>query len=219
MNRLEDLGQRVPLDQIVRDLESRLTGLSLEGCGPFSEWLEQVLVDFPEKQGLVLPQGTIIEDDLILEADVEPFNGGVACIVALGDLAVTGRVFNADAEDGPSLLVAGNLKAADLIKAASPVVVLGSLTVDRLVVCDGDNGALLVGGTLSAQALIDCDHEILVIGDVRATVASDDLGNMRSLLVSEVFEDPEDESDEWPEGHLIRERLLAGLPVFKTGVG
>ncbi len=55
------------------------------------------------------------------------------------------------------------------------------------------------------------------MGDVKATVASDDLGNMRALLVADVFEDPDDASNEWPEGDLIRERLLAGLPVFQPG--
>jgi hypothetical protein len=31
-----------------------------------------------------------------------------------------------------------------------------------------------------------------------------------------VFEEPEDASNEWPEGDLIRDRMLAGLPVFKA---
>jgi hypothetical protein len=114
--------------------------------------------------------------------------------------------------------VGGSLEAGELIKAASGIVVIGSVVVGGLIVCDGDNGALLVGGNLSARALIDCDHEILVAGEVNATVASDDLGNMRSLLVAEVFEDPDDATNEWPEGDLIRDRLLAGLPVLKPGV-
>ncbi len=40
---------------------------------------------------------------------------------------------------------------------------------------------------------------------------------MRTLLVPDVFEDPDDPEDEWPEGDLIRERLLAGLPVLRSG--
>jgi hypothetical protein len=110
------------------------------------------------------------------------------------------------------------VQAGDLIKAASGIVVVGSVAVSGLILCDGDNGALLVGGNLSARALIDCDHEILVVGDVNAMVASDDLGNMRSLLVPDVFEDPDDSTNEWPEGDLIRDRLLAGQPVLKPGL-
>lgn len=216
MQRLIDVGQAMSLDAVARLLMERITAADLAGCEPFQEWVDQILIDHPEKKALVLNPGALIEDDLVLETDVEPFTEGFSCLVALGDLIVGGRVCNSDVESGPSLFVVGSLKAGDIIKAASPVIVLGSVTVERLVVCDGDNGALLVGGHLSAEALIDCDHEILVVGDVTAIVASDDLGNMRSLLVDDVFEDPEDPSNEWPEGDLIRERLLAGLPVLRA---
>ncbi len=219
MKRLEDFGRPVALDEVARLFAERVAAADLEGCGPFRDWVEQILIDHPEKKALVLDPGALIEDDLILETDAEPFTEGFSCIVALGDLIVTGRIFNSDVESGPSLLIGGSLKAGDIIKAASPVVVLGSVTVDRLVVCDGDNGVFLVGGNLSGEALIDCDHEILVVGDVTAKVASDDLGNMRELLVAEVFEDPDDPSNEWPEGDLIRERLLAGLPVLRITAG
>ncbi len=217
MAQLEDLGQPKPLDEVARHFAGLIAAADLEGCGPFRDWVEQILVDHPEKQALVLGPGALIEDDLVLEADAEPFTRGLSCIVALGDLTVTGRIFNSDVEGGPALLVAGTLKAGDIVKAASAIVVLGSVDAEGLVICDGDNGAFLVGGHLAARGVIDCDHEILVVGDVKATVASDDLGNMRALLVADVFEDPDDASNEWPEGDLIRERLLAGLPVFQPG--
>ncbi len=217
MTRLENLGIPAALDDVVRDFGSRIAAADLDGCGPFLDWVEQILVDHPEKKALVLAPGTLIEDDLILESDAEPFTLGFSCIIATGDLTVTGRIYNSDVESGPSLFVAGRLKAGEIIKAASAIVVLGSVDVDGLAVCDSDNGAFLVGGDLNARGLIDCDHEILIAGDVKATVASDDLGNMRALLVAEVFEDPDDASNEWPEGDLIRDRLLAGLPVFNAG--
>lgn len=218
MTTLENLGTPAALDDVVRDFGRRIAAADLGGCGPFLDWVEQILVDHPEKKALVLAPGTLIEDDLILEGDAEPFTLGFSCIIATGDLTVTGRIYNSDVESGPSLFVAGRLKAGEIIKAASAILVLGSVDVEGLTVCDGDNGAFLVGGDLNARGLIDCDHEILIAGDVKATVASDDLGNMRALLVAEVFEDPDDASNEWPEGDLIRDRLLAGLPVFQTGV-
>jgi hypothetical protein len=216
MTRLLDLGTLSDLQDVAADFQRRIEAADLAGCEPFIEWSQQILVDHPEQKALVLPVGTIVEGDLILDSDCEPFaSGGVSCIVANDDFKVTGRILNADPEGGPSLLVAGNLESGDFFKAASGIVVIGSLTAAGLVVCAGDNGALLVGGNLNARALIDCDHEIIVIGDVHATVASDDLGNMRTLLVPEVFDEPEDPSDEWPDGDLIRERLLEGLPILK----
>jgi hypothetical protein len=218
MMRLEDLGTPADLREIADRFAGRIAAADLAGCGPFLEWVEQILVDHPEKKALLLPPGALIEGDLVLDGDAPPFDAGFGCIVASDDLKVTGRILNANGEEGPSLLVGGSLEAGELIKAASGIVVIGSVVVGGLIVCDGDNGALLVGGNLSARALIDCDHEILVAGEVNATVASDDLGNMRSLLVAEVFEDPDDATNEWPEGDLIRDRLLAGLPVLKPGV-
>ena len=217
MTRLQDLGTLADLPQVAADFRQKIEAADLTGCTPFLDWTQQILVDHPERRALVLPPGTLIEGDLILDGDAEPFaNGGVACLVAEGDFKVTGRILNADSESGPSLLVAGGLEAGELVKAASGIVVLGSLNVERLIVCDGDNGALIVGGRVTAGGLIDCDHEIIVIGDVSATVASDDLGNMRALLVPEVFEEPDDPSDEWPEGDLIRDRILQGLPVLRA---
>jgi hypothetical protein len=217
MKTLKDLGRPCDLDEIVRLFRARIQEHDLERCGPFADWVEQILVDHPEKKALVLQPGVLVEDDIVLENDADPFTQGFSCVVSLGDLTVAGRVYNSDVEGGPSLLVSGSLRAGEIVKAASAIVVLGSVTLDGLAVCDGDNGAFLVGGNLSAKAVIDCDHEILVAGDVHAIVASDDLGNMRTLLVPDVFEDPDDPEDEWPEGDLIRERLLAGLPVLRSG--
>ncbi len=217
MTLLEKMGTPAALDSVVRDFSARIAAADLHGCGPFLDWVEQILVDHPENTALVLPPGTLIEDDLILETDAEPFTRGISCIIVAGDLTVTGRIYNSDVESGPALIVSGNLKAGDIVKAASGIVVLGSVDVEGVIVCDGDNGAFLVGGHLNTGGLIDCDHEILIVGEVKGTVASDDLGNMRALLVEEVFEEPEDHSNEWPEGDLIRDRILAGLPVFRAG--
>lgn len=216
MTTLLDFGTLAALDTVAAGFLQAIGQAAVPGPAQFTEWSQQILVDHPEKRALVLPAGTVLPADLLLDASAEPFaEGGVSCVVALGDLTVTGRVINPDAEAGPALLVAGNLTARDLIAAASGIVVLGNIEAQGIILCDGDNGALLAGGNLKAAAIIDCDHEILVCGDVEARVASDDLGNMRAMLVSDVFEDPDDPANEWPEGDLIRDRLLQGLPVLK----
>ena len=217
MTGLEEHGALAAIDGTALKFQDAIARAGLPDKAPFEEWSQQILIDHPELKALVLPAGTVVEGDLHLDHDAEPFaTKGAGCVVGLGDLTITGRIVNSDEESGPFLLVAGNLKAKELVAAASGIVVLGSVVVDGLILCDGVNGALLVGGDLKSATLIDCDHEILVAGDVDARVASDDLGNMRDLLVPDVFEDPADPANEWPEGHLIRERLLQGLPIFKT---
>lgn len=216
MNRIEDLGTPADLEATAAEFQRLIEAAGLAEPH-FRDWTLQILVDHPEKRALVLKAGTVIPGDLLLDTDAEPFlSGDYSCVVALGDLTVQGQILNADSEDAPFLLVGGSLYADELIKAAAGIVVLGSLNIKGLTLCDGDNGALLVGGALISDAVIDCDHEILVLGDVQAAVASDDLGNMRELLVADVFEDPDDPSNEWPEGDLIRSRLVAGLPVLKS---
>lgn len=215
MTRLQELGTPADLAESADQFSRRIAEEGLAGCAPFEDWVRQTLVHHPERRALLLPPGALVEGDLVLDFEVEPFASGFSCLIAPDDLTVTGRIFNEDVDEAPFLLVGGSLKAGELVKAASGIIVLGSVVVDGLVVCDGDNGALLVGGNLTARCLIDCDHEILVAGDVNAQVASDDLGNMRALLVAEVFEEPEDPTNEWPEGDLIRDRLLRGLPVLR----
>ena len=46
-------------------------------------------------------------------------------------------------------------------------------------------------------------------------MVSNELGNMREALVADVFADPDDPDDEWPDGALVRARLEAELPLLK----
>jgi hypothetical protein len=209
-------GTAVELPSAAEMFRQAIDAADLPEPAPFLDWCSQILVDHPERRALVLKPGTVIDGDLLIDRDAEPFSGGISTIVALGDLIIAGRLINEDGDDTPVLLVAGSLTCRDIIKAGAAVAVLGSINADGVVVCDGDNGALLTGADLTASAIIDCDHEIYVAGSVSAVVASDDLGNMRTLLVPEVFDAPEDAEDQWPEGDLIRARLIAGQPVFKT---
>jgi hypothetical protein len=183
----------------------------------FLHWCEQILVDHPERKALVLPPATLQRGDLQLDWSAGVFaENNISAILASGDLTIEGRLINLDPEEAPFLLVAGRLSAHEIVKAAAPILVLQSITADRLVFCDSDNGALLVGGDLLTGTLIDCDHEIYVAGDVRAQIISDDMGNMRTHLVSEVFEDPQDPTDEWPDSDLLRARILAGEPILRS---
>jgi hypothetical protein len=50
---------------------------------------------------------------------------------------------------------------------------------------------------------------------VGKVVNSED-GNMRDILVEDVFEDPEDPDCDTPDGDLIRELLAEDLPLLKS---
>jgi hypothetical protein len=216
MSDLIRLGQIAGLDQVSAEFQRHVDGKDLPDRAPFLEWCQNILVDHPERRALALPAGTMIRGDLRLELDNDQLaENCIATIVCWGDLTIDGRLINEDSEDGPFLLVAGNFQAAEVIKGGARVVVLGSLTSPGIVFCDDDSGALHIGGGIRCRALIDSDHDVYAVGGIEGEAISDDLGNMRDRLVAQCFEDPDDPQDEWPIGDLIRQRLLAGVPVLK----
>lgn len=216
MTLLRDLGQIVGLDQTSAEFRRRIDGHNVPDPAPFLEGCQHILVDHPERSALILPPGSVIRGDLLLDHDnAQLIEAGIGTIACWGDLVIEGRLMNVDPEDGPFLLVAGNLTACEVVKGGACVIVLGSLTSPGVVFCDEQNGTLRVGGDVVCHALIDSDHDIYVAGRLDGIAIGDDLGNMRALLVPECFEDPDDPEDEWPLGDLIRQRLLSGLPVLK----
>lgn len=211
------LGTISGLDEIAAELKARIEAAGALEHAEFLAWCDQLLVDHPDKRALVLPSGTTISGDLILDSDALPTEGGpFSAIVSWGDLAIGGRLINEDEESGPFLIVGGALACGDILKAAAPVIVLGDLECRGTLLCDGDNGALLVGGAIRCRALIDNDHEVYAGRGITGVVASEEFGNLRDLLVPDVFEAPDDLEDEWPDGALLRERLLSGAPVLKA---
>lgn len=212
---LSAIGQLASLEDVAVRFRQAIEASDLAEPAAFLGWAEQILVDHPERQALVLPAGTAIAGDLNLDALSNDVSAA-ATVVVFGDLAITGRLINEDTEGGPFLLIAGNLSVGHISKAASSIVVLGSITAQGLIFCDTDNGILAAGRGIEARAVIDNDHEIYAGEGITGTVVSDDAGNMRAALVPEVFEDPDDVADEWPDGDLIRARLAAGLPVLKV---
>lgn len=215
MQHLLSLGQVVALDELSRELKRRI---SAHGLGPprsFEKWAEQILVDHPDFKALVVNGSQSIPGNLEIDNE-ELFAAGIATIAILGDLTVTGRLINADSDNGPFLFVDGDLSAAQIEKGGASFVVLGSVRSPGLVFCDYNLGAFLVGGNLEARAIVSCDQEIHVGGTTSGLIISEELGNMRANLVPEVFADPDDPDDEFADASLVRERLEAGLPVLKV---
>ncbi len=215
MQQILSLGQIMALDNLSSELKRRIAGRGLGPPRSFERWAEQILVDHPDCKALVLPAGTAIAGDLDLDDDVFSQNR-ISTVAALGALAIEGRLVNADSDGGPFLFVDGDLSARQIAKGGSSFIVLGNVACRGVVFCDYNQGAFLIAGGLEAAAVISCDQEIHVGGDIAGVLVSEELGNMRELLVPEVFADPDDAEDELADGGLIRERLEAGLPVLKS---
>lgn len=215
MQQFFSLGQTMGLDELSSELKRRIMARGLGPPRSFERWAEQILVDHPDCKALVLPAGTEIAGDLDLDHELFSENK-ISTVAALGPLIIQGRLINADNEGGPFLFVDGDLSARQIEKGGSSFIVLGNVACPGVVFCDYNQGAFLIAGSLKASAIISCDQEIHAGGDIEGVLVSEELGNMRELLVPEVFADTDDADDEFADGTLIRERLEAVLPVLKS---
>lgn len=214
MTTLIALGQLMPLDELARELTHRIEAKGLGPPRSFVRLAEQILVDHPESKGLVLPGNTVLPGDVDLDYDTL-LESGITAVAVLGDFSVQGRLLNAGSDGGPFLFVDGDLTAGQIEKGGANFIVLGSVSCRGILFCDYNPGVLLAGGDISAMALITCDQEVYAGGEIKGPVVSDEMGNMREMLVPEVFEDPDDPEDEFADGALVRARLEAGLPILK----
>lgn len=215
MNALITLGQLMPLDELSRELTHRIVSRGLGPPRSFVRLAEQILVDHPESKALVLAGNTALPGDV--EIDEEALlEAGITALAVLGDFTVQGRLTDTGGDGGPYLFVDGDLSAGQIEKGGTNFIVLGSVNCRGVVFCDYAPSVLLAGGDIASSAIITCDQEVYAGGEIKGPVVSDELGNMREMLVPEVFEDPEDPEDEFIEGRLLRSRLAAGLPVLKA---
>lgn len=218
MASLLDLGRLATIAEAAAEFERLVALRNLFDPKPFAAWADHIRVDEPGGTALILPAGTIVPGDLELDydnPDVETHR--IGSILALGDITIEGRLLNLDGDGGPFLLTGGNLKAHEIIKGGASIVTLGSVTSDGPLFCNYSHGTMQICGDVHAPLVLLNDHEILVTGTINGRTVSSDTCSLRDVLVPEVFFDPDDEDDEWPEGGLIVERLLAGLAVLKPG--
>jgi hypothetical protein len=214
MQDLLRLGTLTSLDVVLADILRRI---SARGLGPpraFAQFAGQIMVDHPELHALVLPGGTVLPGDLILETETLAAHG-IATIAVLGDLAVAGRIINESSDDGGFLIIDGDLKAQQIEKGGAHFIVLGSITTDGLILCEEEYGAFLVGGNLTAPAIITCEQDINVAGTITGRLIQSGQDDIREQLVAEAFEDPDDTSEREVAAGRIRERLAAGLQVLR----
>ncbi|MEQ1578569.1 MAG: hypothetical protein ABL894_13070 [Hyphomicrobium sp.] len=216
MRSLLELGRLESLETAASAFSQCIEARNFFDPEAYTAWCRRILVDHPAKRALILPPGTVVDGDLFLDGETDdPTLNLIATILALGNLTITGRIINDSNDTGDFLLVGGNLQTYELIKGAASIVVLGSLTAESCVFCDFCAGALVTGGDVITPLLVSNDHDLTIGGTLSGQLVSSDLGNMREALVGEVFADPDDPEDEWPDGTHMRERLLSGLPLLK----
>jgi hypothetical protein len=62
-------------------------------------------------------------------------------------------------------LSGGNLRVDNLVKAGAPVVVLGDVKADGIVIGEYNDGTMRIGGDLTANAYLLLDHDGFVRGN------------------------------------------------------
>ena len=180
----------------------------------FAEFVRPVTQSMGAHKILVLPHGTHLKGDLKLDFDAPWVAANrLSGLVCMGDLTVDGDIFNETLSFGPLLFVKGNLKLNNLVKAGAPVLVLGNVEADLIVLGHYNDGVLRVGGDLSADAYMLMDHDGYVRGKIKAKVFTDEDVIWREVLMDNVFEN---EREDEPKIDLIwncartRSKFLAG---------
>lgn len=116
-------------------------------------------------QVLLLPAGTVIGGDLVLdwpEAAYEgrPFRG----VVAEGDLTVTGDILNETGDAGPFFVALGALNVRRIVQSAMTLVATGPITASDRISCEMSHGSLRAYGGLRARELVIGDERLNVDG-------------------------------------------------------
>lgn len=213
-----NLGTIGPLTKLKEELLSAITAAlqaskSNNPVDCFSEFVNHELETHGQENALVLPGGTKLDGDLILE-NFAPWavQSKVAAIVCLGDLEVAGDILNKTLEHGPMLFVKGSLTVNSLHKAGSTVIVLGDLLASEQVIGEYNDGVLRVAGDLKAAALLSLDHDCYVAGETKAPYFHSDDCIWRDHLSEHVFSD---DADDCPDAGLLLRCFKAGLPIFE----
>ncbi|MBI1321808.1 hypothetical protein GC170_01275 [bacterium] len=208
------LGTIVDAATVKADLEKTIASRKLEYPGSYTECVSYAFEEPAKQKALVLPQGTVIKGDLLLDWSKAFSEKNIVAIVAEGDLTIEGALINENLDGGPFLFVKGDLKAKRIDKGGAYVIVLGDVQASGPVLCEYNHGGLRVAGDLKSEWLLNVDHDVIVFGKTHGGSLNGDEDDLRESLVPEVFAD-DDPDTIWPECDIIRKRIAAGMPVLK----
>jgi hypothetical protein len=210
------LGSIVDAASAKTEIEKSIVAKQPVYASSFREFAKYAFDEPARNKALILPPGTVIKGDLILDWSKELTAQNVVAIVAQGDLKIEGSLINTNFDGGPFLFVAGKLEAKRIDKRGAFVAVLGDVRLKGPSLCEYNHGGLLIGGDLTAEWLLNLDHDVTVSGQTHGPSLSGRGDDLREALVPEVFGDDDPENG-WPEGDLIRKRIAAGAPVLRPG--
>jgi hypothetical protein len=179
---------------------------------------------FLERTGsnvLLWEAGKVVDGDLHCYRNSEPMRQNrVGAVVCLGDLTVTGDVVLCDLEYTPFLLVAGALRARNVVKGPQPLFVLGDIALQGYYLGIGNDGLLRVGGDLDAAGYIfrysdsDALRGHVIAGEIRAPSFDCREWDLPLSVLQETFT-PEVIRQDGLCNLAILARQHAGLPVWR----
>lgn len=203
-----DEGRALVAPFLSRHLKGRDLDIALDN--------ELMFADEYDRSGvLTLPDGAVIDGDLLLDYDDEASFRG---IVALGALTVTGDIVNENCDGGPFLVVLGPLQVRHILKGGTTVIAGGPVTASGTIYCSYNHGSFRAWGGLTADALIvdDQRYEITGPADVTKLVLGED--DVARYLVPDLLWE-EDDGSVVPMDDLedeITSRIRAGEPIFRA---
>lgn len=209
------LGMILGVATIREELLQAIDRQAMKHPAEFRECVKILADTYPRGNVLVLPAGTEIKGDLVLDWGEAYEKQKIVAVVARGDLRVSGTVRNADLDGGPALFVLGNLHARRIDKGGAFLTILGRVEVEDYVLCEYNHGSFRVGGDLKCKVLLELDHDVLISGKTIGRSLSWNDDDLREVLVPEVFDLAGDPETTLPDGALLRKRIAAGLPILK----
>ena len=164
-----------------------------------------------------------IDGNLIVDWS-ENWPTDVVGMIVTGNLTVKDSILNRNINDGPFLLVLGNVKANNLLGGGSEIHIARSAMIRDLCVGEYNDGILTIKGTLECKLLIVDDH-FTDIGKKKCHEWTSDMPpSVSELKLSDYLSDEiniqtETEPYERETVDVYEEivpRLVQGLPVLRT---
>jgi hypothetical protein len=181
---------------------------------------ELCLDDEYDRRGVLeLPDGAVIDGDLVLDFDAAEYEGKrYRGVVGLGQLTIKGDILAENPDAGPFLAVCGGLDVRQIIKGGAPMIVGGRLTAAGLVFCFYNNhGRLRALGGLKAQGLVVDDQKIDIKKPIEVPIKALKARAFAEVLVADLLSEDEDGKFVPMDdvGAEIIARMKAGRPVLR----
>jgi hypothetical protein len=107
-----------------------------------------------------------VDGDLRIDGDLalDWSDGWAGCagLVVKGNLDVAGNLVNENSNNGPFLLVGGNLHAKNVVAGGAFIAIQGDALIDELLLGHYNDGNISIAGTTRAALILSDDHAMTV---------------------------------------------------------